>query len=63
MDVWLNHGAPPSKLTLGIPFYGRTFVLTDPNMTDINSPAEGEPDEGEYTRYMGYLSYYEVRIL
>lgn len=62
METWMNHGAPANKLVLGIPSFGRTFVLVDPKQTDINSPACGDPDEGEYTRYPGYLSYYEVRM-
>nr|QDA39873.1 chitinase 5 [Phenacoccus solenopsis] len=60
METWMNHGAPANKLVLGIPSFGRTFVLVDPKQTDINSPACGDPDEGEYTRYPGYLSYYEI---
>ena len=34
---WVRQGAPLEKILIGMPVYGRTFTLTDPNSFDIGS--------------------------
>lgn len=60
MKYYIKKGADPKKLVVGIPTYGRSFQLSDPDETDIGAPAEGPGEKGEYTREAGYLAYYEV---
>lgn len=62
IGVWLDRGAMPNKLVIGFSSFGRTFSLVDPNVNEINSPTQGQPVEAEYTHYIGYISYYEVRL-
>ena len=54
------NGVSPDKLVLGIPTYGRAYKLSDPEFTEIGSPADGPAEPGKATREKGYLAYYEV---
>ena len=60
MNLWLDKGAPANKLVTGIPFYGRTFNLTDVCQTGINAPAAGQAEPGEFTKDNSTLAFYEV---
>ncbi len=57
---YIKKGADPEKLVLGIPTYGRSYTLFNPNSTDLGAPADGPGEQGEATREKGYLAYYEV---
>lgn len=67
INYMLKLGAPPSKLVLGIPLYGRTFLLED-NINDSNrkptlgSPAKNIGFQGPFTRENGFMGYNEVRF-
>jgi len=41
MEYWQQQGADPAKLLLGIPAYGRGFILKDPNQFTLFSEAVG----------------------
>ena len=62
MDVWRSKGVPANKLVMGIPFYGRSFVLNDPMKyfpgKNARSQKEGFP--GPYTEENGFLAYFEI---
>lgn len=60
MQHYIKLGAPRSKLVLGVPFYGRTFILKDKHLRNLGSPAEGSGFQGPYTREDGFLGYNEV---
>lgn len=45
---------------MGVPLYGQSFQLSDPNNYGLNSKAPGPGQAGEYTRAAGFLAYYEV---
>ena len=36
---WMDQGAPKDKLVMGIPFYGRGFILEDPDWDGLYCPA------------------------
>lgn len=47
-------------MVLGIPTYGRSYTLFNPESYEIGSPADGPGDQGDATREKGYLAYYEI---
>ena len=60
MKAWANAGAPNNKLILGIPFYGRSFTLDNPNDSNPGSSAMKAGEPGPYTDEAGFLAYYEI---
>lgn len=67
VDVTIKHlldrGAPPSKLVLGLPMYGRTFILaTKPSSLEspINKQSSAEGFKGPYTDQNGFMGYNEI---
>jgi chitinase len=59
-NYWMKKGIPSHKIILGIPFYGRSFKLVNPDINDIGAPINGSGNEGLLTREKGFLSYYEI---
>ncbi|XP_062127893.1 chitinase-3-like protein 1 [Drosophila sulfurigaster albostrigata] len=60
IKYWLDAGAPPEKLILGVPFYGRTFTLTLAENHQPGSAHIGRGIAGPYSREPGVLSYNEL---
>jgi len=60
VNQWLNGGAPASKLLIGIPMYGRTYTLADPNNYGLGAPIIDSGAAGLYTGEPGFLAYYEI---
>lgn len=51
---WIEAGVPPEKIVMGLPLYGRTWKLKDPNVSGIGAEAVGVgPGDG-------VLSYSEI---
>ncbi|XP_049826280.1 acidic mammalian chitinase-like [Aethina tumida] len=57
---WILEGAQPEKLTIGIAFYGKSFILSDPNNYGLGAPSSGPTEGGEYTQNIGTLGYNEI---
>ncbi|RNA23296.1 Acidic mammalian [Brachionus plicatilis] len=57
---YITNGANPNKLVIGIPAYGRSFELENPNRTKAGSPALGPAMPGNITQEDGVLSYFEI---
>ncbi|GFT33597.1 chitotriosidase-1 [Trichonephila clavipes] len=60
VNYWLKKGAPAEKLILGLAFYGRSFVLKDPEKNGLGVPVNGKGMAGEFTREQGFLGYHEM---
>ncbi|KAK4872495.1 hypothetical protein RN001_014524 [Aquatica leii] len=60
INHYLEAGAEPNKLVLGIPTYGRSYTLFNPEASQIGDPADGPGEMGDATRENGYLAYYEI---
>ncbi|KAH8271606.1 hypothetical protein KR018_010933, partial [Drosophila ironensis] len=60
VKYWLQAGAPPEKLVLGVPFYGRTFTLPSGGDHEPGSPHIGKGLAGKYSREPGVLGYNEL---
>jgi len=60
VDYWLQLGASPSQVTIGLATYGRGWKLADGSQTGFNAPTSGKATPGVSTSEAGYLSYYEV---
>lgn len=57
---WVRQGASKENLVIGLPTYGRTFTLANPNLTDIDAPAARGGKPGQFTKESGFLSFFEV---
>lgn len=60
INYWIEKGADPRKLVLGMPMYGQSFSLAEGNRNALNSPTYGGGEAGDATRARGFLSYYEI---
>ena len=59
VNYWMQKGMPASKINLGIPMYGRSWVLSS-NQVDPPAPASGAGTAGPLTRESGFLAYFEI---
>lgn len=60
------NGAPMQKVMLGLPEYGHTFLLDDPNdvgSQEMGAPCRHEGFAGPYTAQKGFFGYHEVALL
>lgn len=60
VKAWLQAGASPQKLFLGVGFYGRSYTLSDPSNTKVGAPTSGAGTPGKYSAEGGMLTYLEV---
>ncbi|XP_034193394.1 putative chitinase 10 isoform X2 [Osmia lignaria lignaria] len=60
IHYWIEMGAPPNKLVMGVPMYGQSFSLAERSQRGLNAPTYGGGEAGEATRARGFLSYYEI---
>lgn len=57
---WLHNGCPSSKLILGVPLFGRSYLLSSPEENSLGAPTIGAGAAGELTNEPGYLGYCEI---
>ena len=61
MDLMWRNNIDPSKITLGLGFYGRSFTLTDPSCTAPGCGFSAGGDPGPCTASAGTLSFAEIQ--
>ncbi|KUJ19692.1 glycoside hydrolase [Mollisia scopiformis] len=62
LPLWFDN-VPPSKVNLGIAYYGRGYTLQDPSCTDVSCPYTGASNPGTCTDSAGVLSLREIEVL
>lgn len=60
MHYWMELGARPEKLVLGMGTYGRSFTLKDPSDNGLGATALRGGERGPFTREPGTLGYNEI---
>merc|ERR1712168_1766162 len=60
MNYWIESGAPPKKLVMGMPLYGQSFTLSNKKENGLNAPARDGGAAGPATRAKGFLAYHEI---
>lgn len=61
INYLIKLGAPPSKIVLGLPFYGRTFTTQlEGNFED---PSGDHGFQGNFTRENGFMGFNEICLL
>lgn len=58
----LAHRCQPGKMILGVPLFGRTYNLANPQQNSIGSKTTGSGPKGIYTQDDGYLGYCEICV-
>lgn len=60
--LWFD-GVPPSKINLGLAYYGRGYTLSSPSCKDIGCPYTGPNNAGNCTATAGLLGLWEIENL
>lgn len=60
VEAWINAGASPSKILLGLPFYGHQFKLLNRNLNGVSAAISGPGEIGPYSRSTESIMYMEV---
>ncbi|CAN7937356.1 unnamed protein product, partial [Ixodes hexagonus] len=61
VNHWIARGADVSKMLLGVPLYGRTFLLEDSKYAGFMAPSVGPGPKGPCSGTDGSLGFNEVR--
>lgn len=61
LSLFWRNNVSPSRVNLGLAFYGRTYTLEDPTCWDPGCPFKGPGNEGPCTHSPGILSYSEIQ--
>ncbi|EFA06693.1 chitinase 8 precursor [Tribolium castaneum] len=57
---WIERGADPGKLVLGLGVYGRSFTLASASNNKLGAPIVAGGDAGRYTGERGMMGYNEI---
>ncbi|GAB0090565.1 Glyco_hydro_18 domain-containing protein [Sergentomyia squamirostris] len=60
VNAWIQAGAKPENLVLGIPLYGKSFTLRNSVNNGLGASTTGPGNSGPYTEEPGTLNYIEI---
>jgi len=60
LKKYIERGADPEKINIGMPLYGRGFTLADPNVNGMYAPATGPSQMGQFVPEAGIMAYAEI---
>lgn len=63
MDLFWRNNIAPSKINLGLGFYGRSFTLTDPTCTQAGCPFSSGGNPGQCSQSAGTLMDSEITAI
>lgn len=63
VELVLAQGCRPEKVVMGIPTYGRTYILKDAQRNGVDEAVDGPGEPGPYTLAHGSLGFNEVSYL
>ena len=63
VNLFINFGASPDKLTLGLAAYGRGFTLNNESENGLYCEIKGSFPEGPYTKEQGVMGFVEIQQL
>jgi len=58
---WLHSGIPPNKVVMGMPLYGRSWILKSLNETGIGAPAVAAGPKQNLSSETGVMFFSEIR--
>ncbi|XP_057871265.2 nod factor hydrolase protein 1 [Cryptomeria japonica] len=61
ISTWVDSGLPPRKVVMGMPLYGRSWVLKSQNQTGIGAPAVAAGPKQNLSAETGVMFFSEVR--
>ena len=60
MQTWVDAGVAKSKLAVGLPLYGRGWLLASPSANGLGAPATAAIPGGVYTQEPGSWAFFEI---